>query len=219
MSAARCCVLGVLPAKKRMRLAPNKQMHRTATERCGFYHHRRQAAVVAVASALPVAVGDLGRWPTSVMRSSFIGIVYVAVLVLAWMPGGAADDLRRMWTVRTNSVEELATAINKQFTNGTPMGQVVRVLGRQDTMYITTTLSWPPETQNQRVWVYRFGSREILVRSTGGATTPLSDRGFAGAQAVPRDKPGQPQRGADGSQPSGSPTNRTSAAAGSRGSR
>ncbi|MGN6641501.1 MAG: hypothetical protein ACTHKU_00720 [Verrucomicrobiota bacterium] len=41
--------------------SPNKQMHRTATKRCGFDLHWRQITVVAVASALPVAVGDLGR--------------------------------------------------------------------------------------------------------------------------------------------------------------
>lgn len=40
---------------------PNKQMHRTATERCDFHRHARQNIVVAVVSALPVAVGDLGR--------------------------------------------------------------------------------------------------------------------------------------------------------------
>ncbi len=39
----------------------NKQVERTATERCGFYLHRRQTAVVAIASALPVAVAHLGR--------------------------------------------------------------------------------------------------------------------------------------------------------------
>jgi hypothetical protein len=148
------------------------------------------------------------------MRPPFIGIVSLAVLIFARMTGWGADDLRRMWILRTNSVEQLAAAINAHFTNGTPMRRVVGVLGRQDTMYITTTASWPPETQNQRVWVYRFGSKEILVHSTGDATTLLDDRGFAGAKVVARDELGQPNGAADRGQPVGSETNRTSATAG-----
>ena len=45
-----------------MTILPDKQMHRTATPRCSLDRHWKRAAVVAVASALPVAVGDLGRW-------------------------------------------------------------------------------------------------------------------------------------------------------------
>ncbi len=39
----------------------NKQVERTATKRCGFHGHWRHDTVVAVASALPVAVAHLGR--------------------------------------------------------------------------------------------------------------------------------------------------------------
>jgi hypothetical protein len=42
-------------------MTANKQMHRTATKRFGFDLHGKQTTVVAVVSALPVAVGDLGR--------------------------------------------------------------------------------------------------------------------------------------------------------------
>src|SRR5689334_17523874 len=121
------------------------------------------------------------------MPLSSLAAVTVTLLICARSSTSAADDLRRMWTARTNSAEELTAAINARFTNGTPMREVVAVLGPQDMMYITTTLSWPPETQNQRVWVYRFGPKEILIQSTGGPTTPLADRGFAGAKIVARD--------------------------------
>ena len=40
---------------------PNKQVERTATERCGFDLHWRHDTVVPVATALPVAVAHLGR--------------------------------------------------------------------------------------------------------------------------------------------------------------
>lgn len=82
------------------------------------------------------------------------------------------------------TASERCAAINAQFTNGTPMDQIEAELGRPDTMIITTTLSWPPETQNQRVWVYRFGSEDILISSTGEPMTPIDQRRFAGARVV-----------------------------------
>jgi len=85
---------------------------------------------------------------------------------------------------KRDSATERCAAINAQFTNGTPMSQIEAKLGRPDTMIITTTLSWPPETQNQRIWVYHFGREDILVSSTGEPSTPLDQRGFAGARVV-----------------------------------
>jgi len=94
--------------------------------------------------------------------------------------------LRGIWVVKGASAEERCGAVNARFTKGTPMRDVMEVLGREDTMIITTTLSWPPETQNQRIWVYRFGAEEVHVHSTGGPTTPLEDRRFAGATVKDR---------------------------------
>jgi hypothetical protein len=37
-----------------------------------------------------------------------------------------------MWSARANSVEELANAVNRRFTNGTPISYVVSVLGKYD---------------------------------------------------------------------------------------
>jgi hypothetical protein len=124
--------------------------------------------------------------------------------------------LRAIWSAKGVPAKERCAAINACFTNGTPMRDVVAVLGKQDNMIITTSLSWPPETQNQRIWVYRFGSKEVLISSTGAGTTPLDDRGFAGATVGFADSLGQPDGAANGSQPIRSETNRTSGAAGSR---
>src|SRR5262249_47533674 len=85
------------------------------------------------------------------------------------------------------TASERCAVINAQFTNGTPMSQVEAKLGQPDTMIITTTMSWPKETQNQRIWVYHFGSEDILISSTGEGTTPLDQRGFAGARAFRRE--------------------------------
>jgi hypothetical protein len=85
---------------------------------------------------------------------------------------------------KADPVAERCAAINAQFTNGTPMSHVEAKLGQPDTMSITSTLSLPRETQNQRIWVYHFGSEDILIFSTGEPTTPFGDRGFAGARVV-----------------------------------
>ena len=42
-------------------LLPNKALHATATVLCDFVRARKHNTVVAVASALPVAVRELGR--------------------------------------------------------------------------------------------------------------------------------------------------------------
>ncbi|HOW66356.1 MAG TPA: hypothetical protein PK256_13795, partial [Verrucomicrobiota bacterium] len=60
----------------RNQTGPNKQMHRTATKRRGFNLHRRQTAVVAVASALSVAVG--GRSVKASVVCDLAGFVVVS---------------------------------------------------------------------------------------------------------------------------------------------
>jgi uncharacterized protein YceK len=109
------------------------------------------------------------------------GIILVFCLFLL---AGCSSSRETISSSKGDSVTERCAAINSQFTNGTPMSQIEAMLGRPDTMIITTTLSWPPETQNQRIWVYHFGPEDILVSSTGGPTTPLDQRGFAGARVV-----------------------------------
>ena len=42
-------------------VTPNKALHATATVLCDFVRARKHSTVVAVASALPVAVRELGR--------------------------------------------------------------------------------------------------------------------------------------------------------------
>ncbi len=41
-----------------------------------------------------------------------------------------------MWSTRTNSVQELAEAVNRRFTNGTPTSYVVSILGEYDIILI-----------------------------------------------------------------------------------
>lgn len=112
---------------------------------------------------------------------SVLAVAFVLLSGCSSSPSPTKRSLEALWAAKDVPVTERCAAVNARFTNGTPMRDVMAVLGKQDTMIITTSLSWPPETQNQRIWVYRFGSEEVLVHSTGGPTTPLDDRGFAGA--------------------------------------
>jgi hypothetical protein len=61
----------------------------------------------------------------------------------------------RMWAARTNSLDQLAAAVNAHFTNGTPMRDVEAVIGRPS--YTRTRTPIPPETQKPMIWVYGFG--------------------------------------------------------------
>jgi hypothetical protein len=111
----------------------------------------------------------------------FTAIILVSGLLLL---ASCSSSRETISSSKGDSVAERCAAINAQFTNGTLMSQIEAKLGRPDTMIITTTLSLPPETQNQRVWVYHFGSEDILISSTGAPTTPIDERGFAGARVV-----------------------------------
>jgi hypothetical protein len=115
----------------------------------------------------------------------FTVIIAISILLLV------ASCSSSHQTVSSSIAEPAAqrcAAINAQFTNGTPMSQIEAKLGRPDAMFITTTLSFPPETQNQRVWVYHSGSKDILIFSTGEPTTPLRERGFDGARVVRKEQ-------------------------------
>jgi len=138
--------------------------------------------------------------------SNLLPVILAALPLCSGCSGGSnqvvqptpKQRLQASWSATDASAQDRCAAINACFTNGTPMRDVLAVLGNQDTMIITTTLSWPPETQNQRIWVYRFGNNEVHVHSTGGPTTPLGERGFAGATFLAANKMGQP-----GSSPNG----------------
>jgi len=108
---------------------------------------------------------------------------------------------------------QLATAVNAHFTNGTPMRDVEAVLGRPS--YTRTRTPIPPETQKPMVWVYGFGSGQIVIRSTGAPATPVRDRRFAGARVLALDNSSQLDGSANRSQPIRPVTNQTPAAAAS----
>ena len=82
-----------------------------------------------------------------------------------------------------HSLADLCTAINAQFTNGTPLRLVVAKLRPPDTVVTTSFLSIPADTNYHKVCVYHFESGDIVISSTGGppALLDFDKRRFVGA--------------------------------------
>jgi hypothetical protein len=81
------------------------------------------------------------------------------------------------------SITERCAAINAQFTNGTPLSQVVAKLGQPDTRVASSFLGFPENTNLFRLCVYHFDSGDIIICSTGGPpmSLDLNKRKFLGA--------------------------------------
>ena len=78
-----------------------------------------------------------------------------------------------MWSARTNSVEQLAEAVNRRFTNGTPISYVVSVLGKNDSTLrpfsaIDLATGHPPVGATCSL-MYSFGEDTVYI----GTTAPL----------------------------------------------
>ena len=156
-----------------------------------------------------------------------------AVVVLGWgvFPAAAGEDLSRIWSGRSATVRQRADAVNRAFTNGTPVSVVVAALGTNYTLCMSSARVWVgpgPEPPNTLWLSYRFGEEEVTIgtsavlgRDLDALTGKFTGAGYSlpvrpSTQATNRIRIGQPDGAANGSQPIRSETNRTSSAAGSR---
>jgi len=139
---------------------------------------------------------------------------FVTLAFLGWsaVAASAGDELSRIWSDRGASVRERAEAVNRAFTNGTPMSVVVRALGTNYIQCFMSARVWlgpGPEPPNTPWLSYRFGEEEVTVHTTSSISEgPLKGKftraGYTvghSTQATNRTWIGQPQRGADGGQP------------------
>ena len=158
---------------------------------------------------------------------------FFAVVVLGWgvFLASAGEDLSRIWSDRIATVRQRADAVNRAFTNGTPVSVVVDALGTNYTRCMSSARVWMgpgPEAPNTLWLSYRFGNEEVTIGTSavlGRDFDALTGR-FTGAgcslpvrpstQVTNRIRIGQQDGAASGSQPIRSETNRTSPAAGSR---
>src|ERR1051325_11933383 len=82
--------------------------------------------------------------------------------LLTWMTGVALadDELLRIWRAPDKSVRQRAEAVNRAFTNGTPVSVVVAALGTNFTRCMMSARIWMgpgPEPPNTLWLSYRFG--------------------------------------------------------------
>jgi hypothetical protein len=136
-------------------------------------------------------------------------------------------ELARVWSAPNLSVQDRAAAVNRAFTNGTPMSVVVAALGTNFVRFapISTVQIGPgpksPPTHGLR---YGFGKKAVFISTTASVTEdPLYGRFISAGytlEVIPlrTNQPpnGQPDGAANGSQPIRSETNLTPTAAGSR---
>lgn len=91
----------------------------------------------------------------------------------------AGDGLSHIWRDPNATVQQRAAAVNRAFTNGTPMSVVVAALGTNYVCCFSST-SPPPSTY----WLsYRFGQNEVWINTSavfGQDIDPLTKR-FTGA--------------------------------------
>jgi hypothetical protein len=159
----------------------------------------------------------------TISRALFTTALLGSSVVLAADP----EELARVWSAPSVSVKDRAAAVNRAFTNGTPMSVVVASLGTNFVRFAPISTVWVgsgPEPRKTSGLRYGFGEKSVYISTTASISEdPLYGR-FVGAgytlAVVPlsTNQPanGQQDGAANGSQPIRSETNSTSSAAGSR---
>jgi len=172
--------------------------------------------------------------------TTFLGIVVVNLLAmsarracliaafLGWSAvlGLASEELSRVWLGPNMSVRQRAAAVDRAFTNGTPVPLVVAALGTNYTRAGSSARLWmgPGSAPRNTSWLrYGFGDQSVDIHTTAGiAEDPLTGT-FTGAgytYTVPLGASTATSNkiwigDAEGVHSVGTETNRTSAAAGS----
>src|SRR5258706_8522902 len=163
----------------------------------------------------------------SVPRAFFAVVVLGSGVFLA----SAGEELSRVWSDRSTTVRQRADAVNRAFTNGTPVSVVVAALGTNYTCCMSSARVWMgpgPEPPNNLWLSYRFGEEEVTIgtsavlgRGLDALTGKFTGAGYSlpvrrSTEATNRIRIGQPDGAANRSQPVRAETNSTSPAAGSR---
>src|ERR1043165_1998761 len=152
----------------------------------------------------------------------------LAVAVLSWSItlASAGEEFSRMWSAPSVTVQQRAAAVNRAFTNGTPLSVVVAALGTNYTRCGSSARLWMgpgPEPLNTTWLSYHFGQEQVTIGSSAvfgedpvtgtftgaGHSIPVKPTG----QTTNRISIGQPDGAANGSQSIRSETNSTSSSA------
>jgi hypothetical protein len=93
---------------------------------------------------------------------------FLIAALLTWTTGVALadDELSRTWRAPGKSVRERADAVNRAFTNGTPVAVVVAALGTNYARCMSSARLWMgprPEPPNTLWLSFRFGENEVTI--------------------------------------------------------
>ena len=80
----------------------------------------------------------------------------------------AERELQHVWTAPKSSVEERAVAINRCFTNGTPISSVVALLGTNHSRFSLIAIYWcgEPRLKQALDLTYDFGADSVIIKVT-----------------------------------------------------
>ncbi len=164
------------------------------------------------------------------IRRVFCVAAFLGTVLSSTMLSVAGDgDLLRAWSEPSISVRERARAVNRSFTNGTPIRTIVGVLGTNYGVARPISAVWVgsgPEPRKSCSLFYRFGHDEVSIGTSADITgDPLTGQFTGAGYSMPVTRStettnriwiGQQLGATNGSQPFRSETNQTNSAAGSR---
>lgn len=99
------------------------------------------------------------------------GFLVAAFLGWSVALGFSGEELSRVWTDPSSSVEERAAVVNRTFTNGTPVSAIVAALGTNYTHCFSSARVWlgqGPEPRNTAWLGYNFGEESVFIFTTAG---------------------------------------------------
>jgi hypothetical protein len=112
--------------------------------------------------------------------------ILLTVSVLVWNIGLASpeQELSRVWAAPKVSAQQRAAAVNRAFTNGTPMSVVISALGTNYTRFSPTSTVWmgpDPEPRKISGLMYRFGEEWVVINTSAGIAEKILAGTFTGA--------------------------------------
>jgi hypothetical protein len=164
-------------------------------------------------------------------RRAFCIAVFLGMILDPIQRAVAGESaLLRVWSGPGSSVRDRVEAVNRTFTNGTPIRTIVAVLGTNYGILRPYSSVWVgpgPEPRKTCSLLYQFGEYTVVIGTSADITGDPLTGAFTGAgywqpvahpsETTNRIKIGQQDGAANRSQPVSSGTNRTSPTAGSGG--
>src|SRR5258708_2091542 len=103
------------------------------------------------------------------IRRAFLTLTVFWALFAHYALLAGDKEILRLWSAPGASVQERAAAVNRSFTNGTPITAVVAVLGTNFTTFQKSYSEvWMgpgdgPEPGENLGMIYRFGDGQVLI--------------------------------------------------------